>query len=86
MFYYDLLAADWSPDGLLIALTDESGVVYILDHDSLDIIDKLTSSFADNKTLENPRITIVKFSPDNNMLAISGYNIYDIQILTVKRK
>ena len=54
VFYHDILAADWSSDGSLIAMTDESGKVYILDHDSMDIIDKLTSSFANNKTLENP--------------------------------
>jgi hypothetical protein len=31
-------------------------------------------------------MTIIKFSPDNNMLAITGYNIFDIQILQVERK
>jgi WD40 repeat protein len=62
---------DWSSDGSLISCADDYGMVFLVDSQSLDTLDKTSTNFVATEHV-TPKITVLKFSSDHNMIALAG--------------
>ena len=83
MIHHDVLetvatAVDWSLNGENIVVGLENGSVLLLD-ENLNELYRLTSSFTDSRQL----ITVLKISPNNELIAFGATNSNDIEVHSI---
>jgi hypothetical protein len=71
IFYFDLTAIAWSWDGSYLACSDDTGEIFLIEAESLHILDHLPSKFKKD-VAPHPIIELISISPDSKLITLVG--------------